>query len=175
MFIIIFFVNNFIMKYIYIFFIGVFLLSIFTYNRLVDDFYYLFNKYNNVEYCYVVDNTKNKEIYSTMQSKINDCTFIKNGSKTLIRFKNSCKKFDFCAIEYFHAYFVGDKNTLNNIIYKINAKQVFYEKYKDKSIYFFYSNLFNKYKILKNKKVNFQFVLEENLITVGYPMIYISF
>lgn len=175
MFIKIIFVNNFIMKHIYIFFIFVFSLLVFIYNYSSDKFYCLFKDYNSVEFCYVIDNIKNKDVYSTMQSKLNNINFIKNGSKTLITFKNSCKNFDFCAIDYFHAYFMGDENVFKDIINKLNAIEIFYEKYENKLIYYFYSNNFEEYKIFKNKKINFQFVLEDNHITVGYPMIYISF
>ncbi|MBQ9792874.1 MAG: hypothetical protein IJW32_03955 [Clostridia bacterium] len=163
------------MKRIYIFFIFAFVLSIYIYNYSSDKFYFLFKNYNDVEFCYVIDNVENKDICSTMQTNFNNLNFIKNGSKTLIRFKNSCKKLDFCAIDYFHASFVGNKNVLKEIVNKLNATQMFFEKYENKLVYYFYSNNFKKYKILKNKKINFQFVLENNFITVGYPMIYISF
>jgi hypothetical protein len=131
--------------------------------------------FNNVEFCYVVDNIKNKEVYSTMQGNFSDCSFIKNGTKTLIRFKNSRKKFDFCAIEYFQACFDGDFNTLINICFELNIKKIFDENIENKKVVYGYTNVFKKYKMYKNKKINFQLVLRGQEIIVGYPMIYSSF
>ena len=99
---------------------------------------------------------------------------INSGGKSFLYFNKQDKEL-LVIPEYMQVCFSGNYSDVKSIIKSLNLKEVFFEVFEDYYIFYGYTSGWLKYKILNNKKVNFQIVFFKGVITVGYPMIYGSY
>ena len=139
-----------------------------------NSFYNKFNFYNNAVFCYVYSN---KNINQKKQNLTSDCIDLKtinNGDKTLLYFSKLNNQLSIKP-DYMQVSFSGSYSDVKNIIKSLNLKEVYFENFESYYIFYGYTSGWIRYKVLNNKKVNFQIVYNNSLITIGYPMIYGSF
>jgi len=156
----------------FLIFVPMLLFSLFFYNNNV--FYNKFKEYNNATFCYVYSNKNFTNKTENLNTVFTNFKTINNGDKTFLYFSKMKTKI-FETPDYMQVCFLGSHNQVQEIIKDLNLNKVFSEKFENYFSFYGYSSNWVKYKILKNKKVNFQIVFKENKITIGYPMIYGSF
>jgi len=122
-----------------------------------------------------VDVSNKNNIYYFNNTKI-----ICNGSKQFIYFKtknefSNLNKIAKLNVQYYQVSVNCDYNYVNKLIKKLNAKVIFCEEVNSVKVMYLFSNNFKEYKVVNNKKVNFQLAYKNNNLTVGYPLIYGSF
>lgn len=100
---------------------------------------------------------------------------VKNGSKWFVSFRDKNILTNTKTPEYMQVSGDFEYNLLNKTLESINAKIVFTESYEDTKILFFYTPIWQEFKIVDNKKVNLQIAISSEITTIGYPMIYGSF
>lgn len=138
------------------------------------NFYDKFKNYNNATFCYVYSSNEIDFKNQCLIQVFTSFKTIKNAEKTFLYF-NKIKNNFFAKPDYMQVCFSGDFLEVKNIIKTLNLKKVFSENFENYFVYYGFSSSWSKYKLLKNKKVNFQIVLNKNNITIGYPMIYSSY
>lgn len=137
-------------------------------------FYNKFKNYNNATFCYVYSSNKIDDRNKKLNQVFANLKTIKNSKKTFLYF-NKIKNNFFEEPDYMQVCFSGSFFDVKNIIKDLNLKKVYSENFEKYFVYYGFSPSWSKYKLLKNKKVNFQIVLNKNNITIGYPMIYGSY
>lgn len=128
---------------------------------------------NLYEMCYVVDNLKenniNNKSYKNKLNKIVCCgnkIFVYSNLVDISLLNNSC---------YIQGKYKNNIDELEKKLRKYNFIKIHTEKFGDYTIFYYYSNCINDYKILGFKKVNLQIALKNNEIILGCPLIYGSF
>jgi len=149
-------------KLLTFFFITFFILTYYSHNNQQDCFYDYFSLFGG-EFSYFM--AKNSDYY--------DC--IKVGDKYMYSFSSLSNSNKLIDSVYKQVTLSCLKCDFNKILDDLNIKIFFKNKYDDNVIFFGYSNKFEKFCFVKNQKINFQFVFDENNLIIGYPMIYGSY
>ena len=145
------------------------------YNLHNCSFYEVFKNYDNASFCFVVSKESFENENSKIRQVFNSMKIQTNGSKVFLNFKSLNKKIKFDEVDYFQVKFVLRNNNVFDIFEKLKIQELFFEKFEDKKIYYGYSSFYKKFVNLKNKKINFQFIVDNNYVTVGYPFVYGSY
>ena len=155
------------MKKFILFLLSILLLS-FTYIKLQnEDFFYdYFKTFDEVEFCYVYKSSEKEDTAS------NEYVLSSGGYDFLYFFDSSSIDF---SPDYYEVNFKGDEQTIKKILKDLNILVYNSENVEKRFIIYGYSSNFRKYCLVNNRKINFQIVLLNNKIMVGYPMIYSGF
>lgn len=165
--------KNYFMFKIFIFMLLLLVLLMGVFNNSTYSFYNIFNNNEVASFCYIYDDSTQTNINNSLNSKNVKC--IKNGSKWLVSFKNKSDVQNINKPQYMQVMGNFTAKTLKNAIKKINAKFVMEQGYNASKILFFYTPIWQEFRVLNNKKVNLQIVISNTITTIGYPMIYGSF
>ena len=160
------------MKKAVLFFIFVILLTVMCSNTQKDVFYDYFKNFRNVEFCYVTSDSiySDKNMNSTaLVSKI-----VKNGAKNQLYFKKMNNNIHINA-DYKQVNFDFSTMQLTKIINDFNINIQMKEDVDNKTCLYGYSSMFKKTCLINGYKINFQLVISNNKVIVGYPLIYGSF
>ena len=168
-------VNNFFMNKIAIYIILFFICFTYNINLKEDNFYAIFKDYTNISFCYVFD----KKLFSIedeiMRKNTSGMFFQKNGTKNMLYFKKGTKNILKSVPEYYQAKYYATFKNLILTIKSLKLNIIEQDNIDGRLIIYAYSPFWKNFKIVKNKKVNFQFAFYDNVVTVGHPMIYYSF
>lgn len=135
-------------------------------NKNCDDFFEYFSSINNAEFCYVLDDNF---IENTSERNVRtmNCQFVYfNEKKDNINNQNVVyKQVSFLLKNY------DEKNILNNLNITITKR----EYVSGISIIYGYSPSFSKSLCVGGAKINFQIAINNERVTIGYPMIFGAF
>lgn len=142
----------------------------FLFNNSTYNFYDVFACGENINYCYIYS-TQN---FNTLKLKdVTNCT--KNGSKWFVNTNNKLNAQNSNLADYKQITGNFRAKTLQKTLKNINAKLVKKESYNNINIFFFYTPIFKNSVTLGTLKVNLQITINNELTTIGSPMIYGSF
>ena len=139
-------------------------------------FYETFKNLKNATFCYVYS----AEEYETSLNKVLSANAtpvksLKNGSKQFVYFKDINSSLKEISPEYMQVEADISANNLAGILKKINAKLVLKEQYETVEVSYYYTSVWKNFRVLGGKKVNLQIAINQNVVTMGYPMIYGAF
>ena len=158
-----------------------FLLLLFTlifstyFNKYQDAFYNYFEKDPSVSFCYVLNFADDKTDDKLPNSSQFMCKSLKNGSKTMVYFKNKDFKRVNAGVSYKHAIVDYDENKLEKIIQFFNLKIVDSSACEGQNILIAFSDRIQKFCYVKNRRVNMQIVVGDDRMIIGSPMVYMAF
>lgn len=145
------------------------------FNSKKTDFYFAFKYLKNCSFSYVLNSTDYIKLSKNTKNLLIGSKSLKNGTKTMVYY-NGCLDDDFFnCVEYSQVCFNGNEKDVKKILKSFNIKIVKSEEFEDKKILYGYSAFWCNYKILGNNKINFQFVISFEKITIGHPLVYTSF
>ena len=137
-----------------------------TYLNLNNDkFYQYFKNFNVSSFCYIVDSQcldNNNSLNQVVSTAGYDFLYF-NSINSNIKAK------------YKQVEMVYSKGVIKKIIEDLNLRIVFEEDVIQLHIIYAYSPFFDKFVLVKNNRVNFQFALSTDKLTIGYPLIYTSY
>ncbi len=143
----------------------------FLINNSTYNFYNVFYANNVSSYCYIYNkNDVNINLVNKQATK-----YVKNGTKMFVTFKNKTFLQNAKEPSYKQVTITYNAKNLLKSLNKIKAKFVKSENYENKKILFYYTPVWHDYKILGQNKVNIQIVINNSIVTIGYPMVYGSF
>lgn len=163
------------MKKIMLFIIMLFICFTYYINTSGDKFYFYFIGYGNVRFCYIFEEdlfeNKDEFVYKNESGML----FQKNGTKNMVYFDKNNKNILKYTPEYYQAKYYATFKKVKKTIKELKLNIVEQENVEDRIVIYAYSQFWKNFKIVKNRKVNFQLVFYNNVVTVGHPIIYYSF
>lgn len=145
------------------------------FNSKKTDFYLAFKHLKNCSFSYVLSSKNYIELTKNTQNLLIGSKSLKNGTKTMLYYNGYLNDNFLNYVEYSQVCFNGSKKNVDKILKSFNIKIVKTEKLEQKEILYGYSSFWKNYKLLGDNKINFQFVIDGEKITIGYPLIYNSF